>query len=153
MFYFYWKNAQERPFAYWVKINRKECWFKDGRPVNGSEDSESSDNSFYYYLLHVTSIAQWEIYPDRLIKIENEGKKRIIRLNSSLFQHFEAGEEVFFVYSPANDLLGYLKSHELILFGNKTINGKAISQTSIPQELVYPPEDGFELVSISTVES
>jgi len=72
-----------------------------------------------------------------------------VRLNAQLFGKFAEGEEAFFVFSPANDLLAYFNGTELTFLGQAVKNNDGtvdVISTSIPQEISDPLTGGFQLI-------
>ncbi len=145
--YFYSQNKNKKLYAYLFKINKKECWYRP--PTYSQNDPDYPDNSITLYLFEAEDQTRYELSETVPIKSGKTKLKKHFKVNSIIFNAFKKGDEAFFIFSQANDLLAYYYGGEIIVLTKTKLlsNGETFSiSDSIPQELNYPPPAGYSII-------
>ncbi len=139
-------DKDKNPWAILFRIKQKECWQRSSSP------NPSFGNYFYnLYFFEIENPLEYLITETRHERTSLKKIPNHISVNERIFQEFKEGEEAFFIFSPANDLVGYFYKGEIItLFKERVLsNGELFRvSVSIPLELTYPPTNGYVKISV-----
>ncbi|WP_018341937.1 hypothetical protein [Cytophaga aurantiaca] len=144
-------SKKKLPIGISFALLRKECWNRPRSPFY-KDDPESLDDSYTFYLFipdpsHYTS---YTISEAGLKKYTTDTIAKHFIVYEYIFDAFEKGQQVFFIFSPTNDLVAfYLNKKILPLLVTSTLEKGKEYKTSISLNQVPLKDinrDGFELL-------
>ena len=145
------KSKREQSIGILFTLLKKECWSRPRSPFY-KEDPDSIDDSYTFYLF-IPDAATYSSYTISETGLNNYSVDKTAKhfiVYEYIFDAFEEGQQVFFVFSPANDLIAfYLNGKIMPLLVTSTLsNGEEYkSSISLKQEaLKHIHRDGFELL-------
>ncbi|HVD98047.1 MAG TPA: hypothetical protein VNB90_07560 [Cytophagaceae bacterium] len=133
LFYAFFKNKTGQAFALLCKVRSKECWELPKPPVQQEDGPIDLSNTLYFF--EISDGRHYRLSENAPVWHEKTFSSNHLTVNKKVFELFREGEEVFFIFSAANDLIGYFYNNGLILLEKES--GKRII-TSVSQR-TYPP--------------
>ena len=144
LWYSHMKLNKKKPTALLFKILEKECWYRT-ITADQAKDPEFVDDSFTLYLFEIEVMAGYTLTKDTTTEpVKRKNIPSHIKVNKKIYNEFTKGEEAFFIFSPAGDLIGYYWEGKIETLVLKTVlgTGKPFETSiSIPQDFTYPPKD------------
>lgn len=146
------KNKKEQPTGILFTLLKKECWDRPISPFYRADDPESIDDSYTFYLF-IPSTASYTSYMISETGLKQYSTNAIAKhfiVYEHIYDAFEEGQEIFFIFSPANDLIAYYLNGSItpLLVTSTLKDGKEYTTSiSLKQEVLKNLNlDGFELL-------
>ena len=146
-------SQKERPVGILFTLLKKECWSRPRSPFLKENDPTAIDDSYTFYLFipDTTSYSSFTISDAGLEQFPTETPAKHFIVYEHIFDVFTEGQQVFFIFSPDNDLIAFYLNGEIDrLLITSTLNDEGEEYTtsiSIKQEtLKHLHRDGFKLL-------
>ena len=146
------RSQKEQSTGIVFTLLKKERWNRPKSAFYKADDPESIDDNhtFYLFIPDITSCSPYVISATGLKHYSPEKPAKHFIVNEHIFDTFAEGEQVFFVFSPSNDLVAfYLNGKITRLLVTSTLSDGEEYKTSIglkQESLKNINREGFELL-------
>lgn len=145
-------SQKEQPIGIVFTLLKKECWSRPRSPFYKENDSDSMDDSYTFYLFipDTTSYSSYTISEDGLEQFSTDNIVKHFIVYEHIFDVFTEGQQVFFIFSPDNELIAFYLNGEISrLIVTSTLEDGEEYNTSIAlkqETLKHLHRDGFKLL-------
>ena len=147
-------SQKEQPIGILFTLLKKECWSRPRSPFYKDNDSDSMDDSYTFYLFipDTTSYSSYTISEQGLEQFATDNIVKHFIVYEHIFDVFTEGQQVFFIFSPDNELIAFYLNGEISrLIVTSTLEDGEEYNTSIAlkqETLKHLHRDGFKLLKL-----